>query len=374
MTNLVKLEFLALDITGKNYLSWVLDAEIHLDANNLGDTIKQGNKSTIPDKAKAMIFLRHHIHEALKTEYLTIKDPLVLWTNLKERYDQKKTVILPRALYEWIHLRLQDFKSITEYNSAMFRITSQLILCGENITDKEMLEKTFSTFHASNMLLQQQYRERGFTKYSELISCLFVAKQNNELLMKNHETRPVGTAPFPEANVATYNGQSGNRGRSRGRDYQRGRGHGRNRGNHHGVQFRNPKAHQKWHGNEKKSNDEKGKKKCETTPNACHRCGSNNHWARACRTPKHLVEIYQQSIKGKGKEIETHFTYDDGSVDTSGGQKDLNEDTHMDVGDFTNDATKLDYDDFLADPINLDSGDILADTTQLDASNFFTYE
>ncbi|XP_076938794.1 uncharacterized protein LOC143607124 [Bidens hawaiensis] len=246
MTNLAKLEFLALEITGKNYLSWVLDAEIHLDANNLGDTTKQGNKSTIQDKAKAMIFLRHHIHEALKIEYLTIKDPLVLWTNLKERYDHQKTVILPRARYEWIHLRLQDFKSITEYNSAMFRITSQLILCGENITDKEMLEKTFSTFHASNMLLQQQYRERGFTKYSELISCLLVAEQNNELLMKNHETRPVGIAPFPEANVATYNGQSGNRGRGRGRDYQRGRGHGRgrgyNRGNHHGVQFRNPKC------------------------------------------------------------------------------------------------------------------------------------
>ncbi|XP_022024230.1 uncharacterized protein LOC110924536 [Helianthus annuus] len=138
MTNLVKLEFMALDITGKNYLSWVLDAKIHLNANNLDETIKEGNKASTQDKAKAMIFLRHHIHEALKSEYLTIKDPLVLWTNLKERYDHQKMVILPRARYEWINLRLQDFKSISEYNSAMFRITSQLILCGENITDKEM--------------------------------------------------------------------------------------------------------------------------------------------------------------------------------------------------------------------------------------------
>ena len=130
-------------------MSWLLDAKIHLDANNLGDTIKEGNKSTNQDKAKAMIFLCHHIHEALKTEYLTVKDPLVLWTKLKERYDHQKTVILPRARYEWIHLRLQDFKSISEYNSAMFRITSQMILCGENITDKEMLEKTFSIIPAS---------------------------------------------------------------------------------------------------------------------------------------------------------------------------------------------------------------------------------
>ncbi|KAJ9557422.1 hypothetical protein OSB04_012036 [Centaurea solstitialis] len=84
---------------------------------------------------------------------------------------------------------LRDFKFVSEYNSAMFRITFQLTLCDEKITDEEMLEKTFSTFHASNMLLQQQYCERGFKKYCDLISCLLVAKQNNELLMKNHETR-----------------------------------------------------------------------------------------------------------------------------------------------------------------------------------------
>ncbi|CAL2266019.1 unnamed protein product [Prunus armeniaca] len=34
---------------------------------------------------------------------------------------------------------------------------------------------------------------------------------------------------------------------------------------------------------------------------ACHRCGTNGHWARVCRTPKHLVDIYQASIKGKEK-------------------------------------------------------------------------
>ncbi|MCF7184023.1 retrotransposon gag domain-containing protein [Corynebacterium sp. MC-13] len=205
MSNLAKLEFVALDITGKNYLSWVLDAEIHLDAKGLGDTIKENNQSSNQDKAKAMIFLRHHLHEGLKREYLTVKDPLVLWDNLKDRYDHQKTIILPKARYEWMHLRLQDFKSVSNYNSAVFKITSTLKLCGENITDEDMLEKTFSTFHASNLLLQQQYREKGFKKYSELISCLLVAEQNNELLLKNHDTRPTGYAPFPEANAASYN-------------------------------------------------------------------------------------------------------------------------------------------------------------------------
>jgi hypothetical protein len=51
-----------------------------------------------------------------------------------------------------------------KYNSAMFHITSELKLCGEKITDEDMLENIFFTFYTSNLLLQQQYRERGFKK------------------------------------------------------------------------------------------------------------------------------------------------------------------------------------------------------------------
>ena len=93
-------------------------------------------------------------------------------------------VIHSKARYDWMHLRLQEFKSIHEYNSAMFRITSQLIFCEETISEIDMMEKTFSTFHASNVLLQQQYREKDFKKYSELISHLLVAEQNNDLIIE----------------------------------------------------------------------------------------------------------------------------------------------------------------------------------------------
>ncbi|KAI3735381.1 hypothetical protein L6452_14877 [Arctium lappa] len=333
IANLAKLEFLALDITGKNYLSWVLDAEIHLDAKGLGKTIKEGNQETTQDRAKAMIFLRHHLHEALKTEYLTIKDPPILWKNLRDHYDHQRTVILPKARYEWVHLRFQDFKAVSEYNSAMFRITSQLTLCGEKINDEEMLEKTFSTFHASNMLLQQQYRERGFKKYCDLISCLLVAEQNNELLMKNHETRPTGTAPFPEANAATYNDQNRIRGRGRGhgrgrgrdRGHGRGRGRGSGRGGYPGVQFNTPKLHT----HEKKNSYEKKEK---PTSSTCNRCGMENHWARTCRTTKHLVELYQKSLKNERKGAQVNYTYEQN--ESPDGPEDHNKATHLDVGDF----------------------------------------
>ena len=99
---------------------------------NLGNTIQEKkNEASQQDCAKAMIFLRHHLDEGLKNEYLTIKDPLVHWKNLKEIYDHQKTVILPKARYDWMHLRLQDFRTVAEYNSTLFKISSKLQLCGE---------------------------------------------------------------------------------------------------------------------------------------------------------------------------------------------------------------------------------------------------
>ena len=98
---------------------------------NLGNTIQEKNQASLLDCAKVMIFLHQHLDEGLKNEYLTIKDPLVLWKNLKERYDHQKTFILPKARYDWMHLRLQDLRIVAEYNSSLFKISSKLQLCEE---------------------------------------------------------------------------------------------------------------------------------------------------------------------------------------------------------------------------------------------------
>ena len=65
---------------------------MHLDANELGETIKEWNTTSTQKKVKAMILLRHHLNEDLKVEYLTVKDPSVLWKSLKDRYDHLKTL------------------------------------------------------------------------------------------------------------------------------------------------------------------------------------------------------------------------------------------------------------------------------------------
>ncbi|XP_070026383.1 uncharacterized protein [Nicotiana sylvestris] len=71
-------------------MTWVLDAQIHLDAMGLGDAIQDKNKASSQDCAKTLIFLRRHLNEGLKIEYLTVKDSLILWNGLKERYDNLK--------------------------------------------------------------------------------------------------------------------------------------------------------------------------------------------------------------------------------------------------------------------------------------------
>ena len=100
LSNLSKFKFVVLDISEKNYLSWLLDDEIHLAAKDLGDSIIKENKASSQDKLKGMIFLHHHINESMNVEYLTVKNPLELWIGLNGRYEQLKETVLPRAQYE----------------------------------------------------------------------------------------------------------------------------------------------------------------------------------------------------------------------------------------------------------------------------------
>jgi hypothetical protein len=56
-----------------------------------------------------------------------------------------------------------------------------------------MIDETLETFHPSNMVLQQQYRNNKYKKYLELIQVLLVAEIQNELSMKNYNMHPVGS-------------------------------------------------------------------------------------------------------------------------------------------------------------------------------------
>ncbi|XP_074283938.1 uncharacterized protein LOC141608489 [Silene latifolia] len=156
-----------------------------------------------------------------------------------------------------------------------------------------MIEKTLSTMHADNAVLQELYRERHYNRYCDLIAILRMAEANMKVMFHNHNKRPAGTVAPPE----TYVVKSG----QPWRNFKKGN-----------TTFHKGKG--KWRPNFKPLNPKfKGKKKF--TPNKgkpnqttkCFKCGITGHWAKECRTAKHLVDLYTASQKGKGKEVETNF-------------------------------------------------------------------
>ena len=97
------------------------------------------------------------------------EDPRALWVALKECYDHQYAIMLPEVRREWSLIHLMDFKSVVEYNSAVHKICSKLRFCDQPISNEDLIEKTLVTFLPANRLLQQQYCNGKYTKYSRLI-------------------------------------------------------------------------------------------------------------------------------------------------------------------------------------------------------------
>ena len=89
-----------------------------------------------------------------------------------------------------------------------------------------------------------------------------MAKQNYELLMKNHEAYPTGSAPFPKVNIVAHNKSK----RRQNRNYGRGRERGKRRNNYR-YHSRNKQESSKGSQN----NPSKSKN------NICHRCSMKGH-------------------------------------------------------------------------------------------------
>jgi hypothetical protein len=111
--------------------------------------------------------------------------------------------------------------------------------------------------------------------------------------MKNHHKHPTGAAPLPEVHSVQ----------------EKKKLKGSNSGD--------PKnKHEKQNFNKKQKSNHKGKPGGDAkdkNDTKCHRCGTFNHFAKDCRTPKHFVVLYQKSLndaarsKDKAPRYEAHF-------------------------------------------------------------------
>ncbi|KAL7104117.1 hypothetical protein ACP275_08G223900 [Erythranthe tilingii] len=309
MEHLSKLDFTLLNVSGENYVSWTMDVKIHLTSKKLRMAIVKENLLNEAQKAEAMILIRRHLDEVLRLDYSSIEDPQILWDALASRFDHQKTILLPEARNKWIHLRFMDFKTVNEYNSEVCRIKSTLEFCGEKLTDAEILEKTYSTFPTSHMILSQQYRAKNYNQFSELVTVLLLAEKNLDLLLKNNQARPIGTRPLTEANLVNRNPQPlpeanlvnrNNRGGGRGRGFNRRvRGRG-NRGGHapynrppngppqYGQRGNMPRGGNNARPRGAQQNRAPNKNQYQNR-DTCHMCGGTGHWSRTCRARNVMV-------------------------------------------------------------------------------------
>ncbi|KAK9682898.1 hypothetical protein RND81_10G105100 [Saponaria officinalis] len=194
MAQISKREFDVLDVTGQRYPQWKDDIIAHLGAMGLEHTIEEGGWATHQEKQMAHIFIRHHMNESLKNEYIRVRDPYDLLNHLEARFGHHHDL---------------------EY-------------CGDEVTDFAKLEKTFSTMGAPNLQYARQLRWDKFTKFTDLIAVLLLSEQHDKILLKNDNMRPSGSAAIPEANaIAKFSHGRWNNRRGRGR----GRGHALDRKN-----------------------------------------------------------------------------------------------------------------------------------------------
>ena len=108
----------------------------------------------------------------------------------------------------------------------------------------------------------------SFKKYSELLSHLLIVERHNDFLIKNHESRPVGSMPFTEVNQVNYHQRKRDRFSYRGR----GSGHDRDHGckinyNHDGRLAPTNNQQYKRKGEMQEEIQKKNSKI------VCHRCG-----------------------------------------------------------------------------------------------------
>lgn len=126
-------------------------------------------------------------------------NPQKLWDQLKSRFDHMQEIWLPKARREWHNVQVMDHTSITNYNSALFIITSQIDMCGHPINDIDQIDKMLSTFPKANIALGTQYQNMNFTTYSDLVAHLLVKEKQQIVALHNARKRLAGSNPPPRS-------------------------------------------------------------------------------------------------------------------------------------------------------------------------------
>ncbi|XP_070682527.1 uncharacterized protein [Malus domestica] len=165
------------------------------------------------------------------------------------------------------------------------------------LIESDLLDKTYSTFNAINIVLQQRYRAYKFTKFSDLISVLLFIEKQNQLLMKNHQAQST-------VSNATLEAHATNSSSHKRRKNSHGHGNGQQAPPQaQGQQNAAPKGGnmtQQRPSLAYKASNFKNKGKDLVQPaytelDMCYHCGSKDHWSYVYQaSPKAIAKYHSR--------------------------------------------------------------------------------
>ena len=195
-------DFEILDINSADYHRWVSDMEIAFASKGFTQILSdQGAAIPYGDhaRAQAVMYIRRHIDRTLKRQYLNEKDPKVLWDKLKDRFANVKDTQLPELTLKWETIKFSEFETVNQFQQEIISLQSDLFALGITKDDKDLIEKTFSTFPpAYNIMcnhLKIMVKEKSIKNFNELMVLLSTQERADELRLNN--SRRPGTKPYP---------------------------------------------------------------------------------------------------------------------------------------------------------------------------------
>jgi hypothetical protein len=155
-----------------------------------------------------------------------------------------------------------------------------LWFCDKEVFEEDKIENDLQTILLSDRILQNQYCAKNCQNYSDLIHDILQAKKYDELTIRNHRQRFIGSAPLSKVHYSAKGKEKVDRSNNYQKNFDK---------------FKKGKWNKQKKSKFKGQSWGKGKQFHKAIK--WHKYSCSNHIVKKWCTPQHLVDLYEKSLK-----------------------------------------------------------------------------